>query len=138
MGALMTRPSVRETAYAKFLNSQTPSVAAMFMLEDLKKGPAESMAWDVMAMAHGQGWKFAPYLIPAACEEAARILRLNNEDFAQMMDAREPEMIRVCDHCEEEIRVLSAGDESWDYCPSCRAVEGDTKEITLEHYEAKP
>lgn len=45
------------------------------------------------------------------------------------------EMIRVCAFCCEEIKVLSAGDESWDYCEGCHQIEGDTAEITIEEYE---
>jgi hypothetical protein len=34
--------------------------------------------------------------------------------------------IRVCKDCLEEIKVIKAGDESWDYCEGCHQFEGDT------------
>lgn len=41
-----------------------------------------------------------------------------------------------CKHCYdpkddfiEPIRVVSSGDESWNVCPNCQAVESDTVEI---------
>lgn len=47
------------------------------------------------------------------------------------------ETVRVCSECEGLIRVVSAGDESWDVCEDCRQVEGRTHEITIEEYEAR-
>jgi hypothetical protein len=49
----------------------------------------------------------------------------------------EQEMIRVCAHCCGEIRVMRTGDDWLDYCEGCQQVEGDTKEITVEEYEAR-
>ena len=44
---------------------------------------------------------------------------------------RNDDALRVCAECFDpefptEIECLSAGDESWDVCPSCRTVEGKT------------
>jgi hypothetical protein len=44
--------------------------------------------------------------------------------------------ITVCAECNEAIEIISRGDESWDYCENCHQVEGDTREITMEEYEA--
>ena len=46
--------------------------------------------------------------------------------------------IRVCAECDslEEIRGQRCGDDDYlDFCPSCRTVEGKTREITIEEYE---
>ncbi len=45
------------------------------------------------------------------------------------------EPVRVCSACNEEIRCLSAGDESLDWCESCQQLEPDTHEVTMEQYE---
>lgn len=47
------------------------------------------------------------------------------------------EPVRVCSDCLEEISVLNAGDEYWDYCYGCQQTEGRTHEITLEEYESR-
>lgn len=47
------------------------------------------------------------------------------------------EPVRVCAECYEQIEVLRAGDEGWDYCENCHLTEGDTLEITTEEYEAR-
>lgn len=44
-------------------------------------------------------------------------------------------MVRLCLECMGEIETLSAGDESWDQCTSCRQIEGKTIEMTEEEYE---
>ena len=36
------------------------------------------------------------------------------------------ETFRACADCLEEIKVISAGDESWDFCEACCQVEGNT------------
>lgn len=41
--------------------------------------------------------------------------------------------MRMCAECDEEIRVIHAGDESWDYCEACHMIEGNT--IDTEDYE---
>lgn len=46
-------------------------------------------------------------------------------------------MIRICTDCREEIKVLAAGDECWDYCENCHQIEGNTVEITEEEYDAQ-
>lgn len=40
--------------------------------------------------------------------------------------------IRLCSECDEEIEVLSKGDEYWDFCPNCQQIEGDTYETEEE------
>ena len=43
--------------------------------------------------------------------------------------------IKVCDYCNEEIQVISAGDELLDYCESCQQLEPDYHYVTQEYYE---
>jgi predicted amidophosphoribosyltransferase len=40
--------------------------------------------------------------------------------------------IRVCCSCGEEIERIGAGDEIWDFCPGCRNIEGETKEVEVD------
>lgn len=43
------------------------------------------------------------------------------------------EQVTVCEGCEEPIRQISAGDESWDYCDGCEhVVEGHTKSMWMD------
>jgi hypothetical protein len=42
--------------------------------------------------------------------------------------------ITVCAHCNEEIRLV--GEDSLDWCESCQSLEGDTRTITMEEFEA--
>ena len=46
----------------------------------------------------------------------------------------EEETIEICVWCSEPVNEVFAGTEGWTVCTGCGAVEGDTKEITLEEY----
>lgn len=43
--------------------------------------------------------------------------------------------ISVCNYCDEELSAVGAGDEIWDYCESCGAIEPEHRDITTEEYE---
>lgn len=47
--------------------------------------------------------------------------------------------VQVCLECDgtEEVKNVSAGDESWSVCHSCRSVEGRTEHITESEYEKR-
>lgn len=45
------------------------------------------------------------------------------------------EPVTVCAACGEEIRRV--GEDALDWCEGCQSIEGDTREITTEEYEAR-
>lgn len=44
------------------------------------------------------------------------------------------ETVTVCAHCSEAIERVGA--DALDYCENCQLIEGETREVTLEEYEA--
>jgi hypothetical protein len=68
---------IRQTAYAKWLNSLAAKDAGQAILRDLTRGPKDSMAWDIMDDVFDGKWSAPAYAMKEKCEEAA--LRLRNE-----------------------------------------------------------
>lgn len=49
----------------------------------------------------------------------------------------EERVFLICAECDqgqyfEEIKTVSAGDESWHVCPACRTIEGNTMYVNEE------
>ena len=75
----MTLTELNKTAFAKYLLSLESSVdAANHVLDCLKNGASDSMAWDLMEAAHGEDWKFPPEEFPKAIMKALYFLKIES------------------------------------------------------------
>lgn len=78
----MTLYQMRQTAWAKFLFSQpTVEVAAEHVMDCLRDGQSDSMAWELMKLVHGERWRFALEILPRAVVMAVEELHAATEEM---------------------------------------------------------